>query len=147
MVSFLKVFSVLLFQGVLYFPVKAKERVTSESNRKARGLMDFALESGLWWLVENPSRVHYVVTLGKTLYLHSVSLFGSINNTRDLTKFKQEKGRGGGGDKSDGQTSHPEEDAVFVIYNRSRSELNADTEKPYLFAPLSKLQLKVPWQV
>ena len=97
MVSFLKVFSLLLFQGVLYFPVKAKERVTSESNRKARGLLHFALESGLWRLVENPSRVHYVVTLGKTLYLHSVSLFGSINNTGDLTKIKREKGGGGGG--------------------------------------------------
>ena len=68
--------------------------------------MDFALESGLWRLVENPSRVHRVVTLGKTPYLHSVSVFGS-------TKFKREKGGGGGGgDKSDGQTSHPEEDAV-----------------------------------
>ena len=147
MVSFLKVFSVLLFQGVLYFSLKAKERVTWESNRKARGLMDFALESGLWRLVENPSRVHYVVTLGKTLNLHSVSIFGSINNNGDLTKFKREKGGGGGDDKSDGQTSHPEEDAVFVIHNRSRSELNGDTEKPYLSAPLSKLQLKVPWQV
>ena len=31
MVSFLKGLSVLLFQGVLYFPVKAKERVTLES--------------------------------------------------------------------------------------------------------------------
>ena len=97
MVSFLKVFSVLLFQGVLYFPVKAKERVTWESNRKARGLLDFALESGLWRLVGNPSRVHYNVTLGKRLYLHSVSLFGSINNNGDLTKFKRGKAGGGGG--------------------------------------------------
>ena len=60
-VSFLKVFSVLLFQGVLYFPVKTKERVTLEANRKARGLLDFALDSGLGRLVENPpGRDHYV---------------------------------------------------------------------------------------
>ena len=40
--SFLKIFSILLFQGVLYFPVKAKakERFILEANRKARGLMD-----------------------------------------------------------------------------------------------------------
>ena len=84
MVSFLKGFSVLLFQGVLYFPVKAKERVTLEANRKARGLMDFALDSGLWRLVENPPRCYCVVILGKTLYIRSVSLFGSINGTGDL---------------------------------------------------------------
>ena len=55
-VSFLKVFSVLLFQGVLYFPVKAKERVTLKANRKARGLMGSALDNGLWRLIKKPPR-------------------------------------------------------------------------------------------
>ena len=57
---FFKVFSVLLFQGVLYFPVKTKERVTLEANRNAPGLMDFALESALFRLGENPPRGHSV---------------------------------------------------------------------------------------
>ena len=54
--------------------------------------MDFALDSGLWRLGENPPRCHCVVILGKTLSIRSVSLFGSINGTVDLTKFKRGKG-------------------------------------------------------
>ena len=69
-----------------------------EANRKARGLMDFALDSALCRLSENPPRGHSV-----------------------------------------------KEDAVFVIHSRSQSELKAS--KPYFPASLSKLQLKVPWQV
>ena len=37
--------------------------------------MDFALDSGLWRLSENPPRGHCAVILGKTLSIRSVSFW------------------------------------------------------------------------